>query len=66
MNASKWCVAKNNMQAILYSNKTNLNLLLFMKNWYVEINLFNFNRKYLLVLHNEEPTYNNILSILLL
>ena len=38
INASKPCVAKNDMQTISYSNKMNINFFLFMKNKYVEIN----------------------------
>ena len=41
-------------------------IIILMKNWHVEINLSNFNGKYLLVLNNEKPTYNKILLIFLL
>ena len=66
VNTSKSCVATNDTHTIPYSNKMNINLFLFTKNSYVEINLSNFNGKYLLVLNNEKGTYNQILLRFLL
>ena len=59
----KIIVATKNMETISYSNKMNMNLFLFMENWYVLINLCNFNGKCLLGPNNEKPTYNKVLLI---
>lgn len=47
------CWKKNKqMQAIFYSNKMIITLFSLMKNWYMQINVSNFNGKYLLVLND--------------
>ena len=53
LKTSKSCVEKKKqMQAIFYSNKMIITLFSLMKNWYMQINVSNFNGKYLLVLND--------------